>query len=110
MRNLEDFLDHIDGRAPMFTLNQTFSEVCAYIDGFDACSETRTMIEFREWLTKRRQGLPELTHWGLVLAEYREGFSVAEARSFSARQNEESIQKIFELLRLFFVHRRDLTK
>lgn len=101
MRQIEDLVDLIDGRLGMYTMSRKFGEVCAFLDGFDACSEKQFMHQFRSWLSKRAMAAPELTWWGLVLAEVDEGFCVADARSFSDAENARAIIRLFSLLREF---------
>lgn len=101
MRQFEEVIDVLDGRAGMYTMHSTFGEVCAFFDGFDACSELKTMQAFRHWLARRGNGGAELTWWGLVLAEMGEGFRVADTREFSATQNEQAISLLFSLVREF---------
>ncbi|MFD5574741.1 hypothetical protein [Streptomyces cadmiisoli] len=82
MRRIEEVIDVLDGRVGMYAMNRTFGEVCAFLDGFDACSELQVMQAFRRWLAERGKGSPELTWWGLVLAEVGDGFRVTDTRSF----------------------------
>ncbi|MET9672282.1 hypothetical protein ABZY68_04175 [Streptomyces sp. NPDC006482] len=101
MRHIGDMIDIMDGRAGMYTISRTFGEVCAFLDGFDACSERQWLQEFRSWLTGRGKGSPELTWWGLVLAEVDDGLRVADAQEFSPSENERAVVRLFELLREF---------
>ncbi|WP_159054073.1 hypothetical protein [Streptomyces sp. AS58] len=50
MRRIEEVIDVLDGRVGMYAMNRTFGEVCAFLDGFDACSELQVMQAFRRWL------------------------------------------------------------
>jgi hypothetical protein len=101
MRQFEEVIDIVDGRVGMYTLSHTFGEVCAFLDGFDACSEQQRLRAFRSWLAKRGNASPELTWWGLVLAEVDDGLRVADAQLFSAAENERAIARLFDLLREF---------
>lgn len=82
-------------------MGRTFGEVCAFVDGFDACSGLRMMQGFRSWLSQRGNAAPELTWWGLVLAEVDKGYRVVDATSFSDLENERAIMRLFDLLREF---------
>ncbi|WP_159053974.1 hypothetical protein [Streptomyces sp. AS58] len=107
MRRIEEVIDVLDGRGGMYAMNRTFDEVCAFLDGFDACSELQVMQAFRGWLAERGKGSPELTWWGLVLAEVGDGFRVTDTRSFSVTENEQAIGRLFDLLREFFRDRSE---
>ncbi|MFC8827584.1 hypothetical protein ACFT9I_19840 [Streptomyces sp. NPDC057137] len=101
MRQIEEVIEIIDGRMGMYTMSRTFGEVCSFLDGFDACSELQRLQAFRSWLTLRGKGSPELTWWGLVLAEVGDGFRVADAKLFSESENELAIARLFDLLSEF---------
>ncbi|MGW2696623.1 hypothetical protein [Streptomyces sp. NPDC001296] len=102
MVKLQDVLDTLERRVGMYTMTQSFSEVCAFLDGFDMCSGTATMNGFRAWLGRREKGPRELTWWGLVLCEIDPTLPVSDVRSFSPAQNEEAIAALFSLLREYF--------
>ena len=85
----------------MYTMSQSFSEVCAFLDGFDMCSGAATMNGFRAWLGRRGRGPSELTGWGRVLCEVDPTRKVSEARSVSPAQNEEAVSALFSLLRAY---------
>ncbi|WP_327323923.1 hypothetical protein OG735_16480 [Streptomyces sp. NBC_01210] len=113
MRQIEDFINVLDGRAGMYTMGQTFGEVCAFLDGFDACSELRMMKGFQSWLAGRTKGKSELTWWALVLSEFGDEVRVADVRRFSAGENEQAIEHLFRLFREYLddnSRRRDGTR
>lgn len=101
MGQIADTIDLIDGRVGMYAMHRKFGEVCAFLNGFDACSGRQVMSKFRSWLTARGKAAPEITWWGLVLAEVDEGFCVADAQSFSDAENERAVMRLFSLLREF---------
>ncbi|MFF9406872.1 hypothetical protein ACF1B0_15315 [Streptomyces anandii] len=92
-------LDILERRVGMYTISRSFSEVCAFLDGFDMSSGTGTMQGFRAWLAERRTGSGELTWWGLVLCEVDPALRVPDVRSFSPERNQEAVAVLFSLLR-----------
>lgn len=99
MTKLPEVLDILEHRVGMYTMTQSFSEVCAFLDGFDMYSETATMKGFRAWLAERGTGSKELTWWGLVLCEVDPKLRVSDVRSFSPERNQEAVAVLFSLLR-----------
>jgi hypothetical protein len=96
---LQEKLDILERCVGMYTMTQSFGEVCAFLDGFDMCSETCTTRGFRAWLAGRGKCGMELTWWGLVLCEVDPALKVSDVRSFSPVQNQEAISALFSLLR-----------
>ncbi|MEV7389828.1 MULTISPECIES: hypothetical protein [unclassified Streptomyces] len=96
---LREMLDTLERRVGMYTMSQSFSEVCAFLDGFDMCSDTATMNGFRTWLGRRGKGPKELTWWGLVLCEVDPTLKVSDVRSFSPERHQEAVAALFSLLR-----------
>ncbi|GGX82882.1 hypothetical protein [Streptomyces anandii] len=99
MAKLQEVLDILERRIGMCTTARSFSEACAFLDGFEMCSESATMKEFRAWLAERRTGSNELTWWGLVLCEVDPALRVPDVRSFSPERHQEAVGVLFSLLR-----------
>jgi hypothetical protein len=97
----ENFVDKLSlfRRAPgMYILNTTYTEVCAFVSGFDLGVDENVLHGFREWLVSRGAERPELAWPSLVLGEIYQPESLPNPRKLTDSENEEAIQRLFDLL------------
>ncbi len=102
--DLSDLVSGLSQRPGMYTGEETYAAVCAFLGGFDLARDGGPLSGFREWLVVRARGGNNL-HWsGLV------GLLVAPdaPRPLSAEHDRLCLEGLFPLLAEFLAYRESV--
>ena len=93
--DLRDFLKRVHNTSGMFLINNTFSEACAFLVGYDKALHGSLLAGFRDWLVVRTDGCSKLVFPWLVLEFALPG---ADLKSLTPEQERSAMDALFELL------------
>ena len=103
---LADFLPEFKRRPGAYFLRGSYLATCAFLDGYEAGSQERVLMDFHAWLVQRRNGRPELAWPYLVLCEIYEDRGWPDMKCFLPEEDDRAIGALFALLDDFFEERK----